>query len=128
MVGSKAATPGTALMPTGMDQVSPPSKEREKAMPSKPLVEKRASCHAAASTPCGPTAIEPSVEPSRTGTPVAGSEVPTDCTGETVNGADQLIPLSVERTICSVTTAKLPAEKSSLVKKSTSVPSGSTTI
>src|SRR5215472_1943413 len=121
MVGSKAATPGTALMPTGMDQVSPPSKEREKAMPSKPLVEKRTSCHAAASSPCGPTAIEPSVDPSRTGTPVAGSDVPTDCTCETVKGADQLIPLSLERTTCSETTGRFPAEKSSWVKKSTTV-------
>src|SRR5215831_20176873 len=99
MAGSNAGTFGAALMPTGADQVSPPSSERENAIPSKGPLPKRESCQTTASSPCGPAAIEPSVDPSRTGTPVCGSAVPTVNTVETVIGPDQVIPLSVERRI-----------------------------
>ena len=95
-------------------------------MPSRTPPEKRESCHAAASSPFVPKAIEPRFAPSRIGTPVSGQRVPSACDWAMVIGADHVAPWSCERITRSRAVVWLPTLSNSS-KNRTSVPLGSTT-
>ena len=72
-------------------------------------------------------AMDPRFAPSRIGVPVSGTLAPLESDCATVIGADQVAPMSGERITRSSTVVALPMVSNS-EKKSTSVPSGSTTI
>ena len=76
--------------------------------------------------PFFPAAIDPRFAPSRIGIPLSGTLAPLACDWAIVIGADQLAPLSCDRITRRNTVVALPMVSNS-EKKSTSVPSGSTT-
>src|SRR5690242_1546010 len=110
-VGVNACTLVLAFTCTGADQVTPPSEDCVRAMPSRWPLEKRESCPTTYTTPLGETPTEVRSEPSRTAAPLRGSRVPTACRPEIVTGgADQVVPLSIDCTTrtAAVTTPPAP--------------------
>src|SRR5437899_5438684 len=96
MDGVNACVVGTVLIRTGVDQVSPPSRDLDNAI-AEPAGLRLASCQTMYTDPFGPAAISGMMSSVRTGVPSCGSKMKPGKALATLIGSDQVAPRSVDR-------------------------------